>query len=238
MAKRSRNASSIDFLDNRYICELIGTAILVLVGCGTIVLSGFGAPAGALQVGTAFGLAFTAVIYSVGAISGGHINPAVSIAMATAGRMSWANAVMYIVYQLIGALIGAGILWLIVKGKAGAPAAVANLGQNVIMGGYSTAAVIGVEFVATLIFVLVFLGATGARGGGAAIGGLIIGLTLVALHLVFISVDGLSVNPARSFGPAILVGGNALAQLWLFIVAPLAGGALGGLLYRFKILKI
>ena len=235
MAKRSRNASSIDFLDNRYICELIGTAILVLVGCGTIVLSGFGAPAGALQVGTAFGLAFTAVIYSVGAISGGHINPAVSIAMATAGRMSWANAVMYIVYQLIGALIGAGILWLIVKGKAGAPAAVANLGQNVIMGGYSTAAVIGVEFVATLIFALVFLGATGARGGGAAIGGLIIGLTLVALHLAFISVDGLSVNPARSFGPAVFVQGAALEQLWIFVVGPVAGGLVAGWLHQQKL---
>jgi aquaporin Z len=235
MAKRSRNASSIDFLDNRYVCELIGMAILVLVGCSAIVLSGFGAPAGALQVGAAFGLAFTAMAYSIGAASGGHLNPAVSVAMATAGRMSWADAVMYIVYQLIGALIGAGILWLILKGKAGAPAAVANLGQNVIMGGYSAATVIGVEFIATLIFALVFLGATASRGGGA-LAGLIIGLTLLALHLAFISVDGLSVNPARSFGPAAYVQGVALEQLWIFIVGPIAGGLVAGWLHQQKLL--
>jgi len=234
MAKRSRNASSIDFFDNRYICELIGTAILLLVGCSAIVLSGFGAPAGALQVGTAFGLAFTAMAYSVGAASGCHLNPAVSIAMATAGRMSWADAVMYIVYQLIGALIGAGMLWLITKGKA--PAAVANLGQNIIMGGHSVATVIGVEFIATLIFALVFVGATASRGGNGALAGLIIGLTLLALHLAFISVDGLSVNPARSIGPAAYVHGVALEQIWIFIVGPIAGGLVAGWLHQQKLL--
>jgi aquaporin Z len=233
MAKRSRNASSINFLDNRYICEFFGTAILVLIGCSTIVLSGFGAPAGALQIGAAFGLAVTAVAYSLGTISGGHINPAVSIAMATAGRMSVVDAVMYIIYQLIGAVIGALILWLIVKGKAGAPPTVANLGQNIIMGGYSVATVIGVEFVATLIFALLFLGATSARGGGA-MAGLIIGLTLLALHLAFISVDGLSVNPARSFGPAVFVQGAALEQLWIFFVGPIAGGLVAGWLHQQK----
>jgi aquaporin Z len=233
MAKRSRNASSVDFIAGRYWCEFIGTAILVLVGCSAIVLSGFGAPAGALQVGTAFGLAAMAVMYSVGMASGGHINPAISIAMATAGRMSWADAVMYIVYQLLGAALGALILWLILKGKGGAPATVANLGQNVIMGGYSVAAVIGVEFVATLIFALVFLGATASRGG-LGIAGLIIGLTLVALHLAFITVDGLSVNPARSFGPAIFVQGVALEQLWMFVVGPIAGGLVAGWLHQQK----
>ena len=233
MAKRSRNASSVDFIAGKYWCEFIGTAILVLVGCSAIVLSGFGAPAGALQVGTAFGLAATAVMYSVGVASGGHINPAVSIAMATAGRMSWADAVMYIVYQLAGAVLGALVLWLILKGKGGAPATIANLGQNVIMGGYSVAAVIGVEFVATLIFALAFLGATSARGG-PAIAGLIIGLTLVALHLAFITVDGLSVNPARSFGPAVFVQGVALEQLWIFVVGPIAGGLVAGWLHQQK----
>ncbi|HKY87170.1 MAG TPA: aquaporin [Pseudorhodoplanes sp.] len=221
----------MNFLDSRYICELIGTAILVLVGCSAIVLSGFGAPAGALQIGAAFGLAVTAVAYSFGMVSGGHINPAVSIAMATAGRMSWADAVMYIVYQLAGAVLGAFVLWLILKGKGGAPATVANLGQNVIMGGYSVAAVIGVEFVATAIFALVVLGATGARGG-PGIAGLIVGLTLVALHLAFISVDGLSVNPARSFGPAVFVQGVALEQLWIFVVGPIAGGLVAGWLHQ------
>lgn len=233
MAKRSRSASSMVWFTGRLCCEMIGTAILVLVGCGAIVLSGFGAPAGALQIGAAFGLAVTAVAYSFGMVSGGHINPAVSIAMATAGRMSWADAVMYIVYQLAGAVLGALVLWLILKGKGGAPATVANLGQNVIMGGYSVAAVIGVEFVATAIFALVVLGATGARGG-PAIAGLIIGLTLVALHLAFISVDGLSVNPARSFGPAVFVQGVALEQLWIFVVGPIAGGLVAGWLHQQK----
>ncbi len=233
MAKRSRNASSMNYFEARYWCELIGTAILVLVGCGTVVLSGFGAPAGALQIGTAFGLAVTAVAYSFGTVSGGHINPAVSIAMATAGRMSWADAVMYIIYQLVGAAIGALILWLIVQGKAGAPPTVANLGQNVIMGGYSIATVLGVEFVATLIFALVILGVTASRGAGA-VAGLIIGLTLLALHLAFISVDALSVNPARSFGPAIFVQGAALEQLWIFFVGPIAGGLVAGWLHQQK----
>lgn len=234
MAKRSRTASGMDYFAARYWCELVGTAILVLIGCGTAVLSGFSAPAGALQIGTAFGLAVTAVAYSFGTVSGGHINPAVSIAMATAGRMRWwPDAIMYIVYQLIGAAIGAAILMLIVMGKAGAPAPVANLGQNIIMGGYSVATVIGVEFVATLIFALVILGATASRSG-PAMAGLIIGLTLVALHLAFISVDALSVNPARSFGPAIFVRGAALEQLWIFFVGPIAGGLVAGWLRQQK----
>jgi aquaporin Z len=233
MAKRSRNASSMDWFAGNLWCEMIGTAMLVLIGCSAIVLSGFGAPAGALQVGSAFGLAATAVMYSVGMASGGHINPAVTVAMATAGRMSWMDALAYIIYQLIGAAIGAGILWLMLKGKAGAPATVGNLGQNIIMGGYTQAAVIGVEIVATLIFALVFLGATASRGG-PAIAGLIIGLTLVALHLAFISVDGLSVNPARSFGPAVYVQGVALEQLWIFIVGPLVGGLIAGWLHQQK----
>jgi aquaporin Z len=233
MAKRSRNGSSMDWFAGRLWCELIGTAMLVLIGCSAIVLSGFGAPAGALQVGTAFGLAMTAVAYSVGMASGGYVNPALTIAAATAGRMSWLEALAYIIYQLVGALVGAGILYLIVTNKAGAPATVANLGQNIIMGGYTVWTVLGVEFVATLIFALVFLGATGARGG-MAIAGLIIGLTLVALHLAFMSVDGLSVNPARSFGPAMFVRGVAMDQLWMFILAPVVGGGVAGWLHQQK----
>jgi aquaporin Z len=223
----------MNYFDGRYLCEMIGTLMLVLIGCGSIVLSGFAAPAGALQIGAAFGLAVTAVAYSFGMASGGHINPAVSIAMWSAGRMKGGDCIMYIIYQLIGAAIGAGILLLIATGKAGAPATVANLGQNVIMGGYSLGTVIGVEFVATLIFALVILGATASRGG-PAIAGLIIGLTLLALHLAFISVDGLSVNPARSFGPAVWVRGVALEQLWIFILAPAVGGWLAGWLYQSK----
>jgi aquaporin Z len=232
MAKKSRSANGMHYFEGRYWCELIGTAMLVLIGCSAIVLSGFAAPAGALQIGAAFGLAVTAVAYSFGTVSGGHINPAVSAAMAAAGRMSWFEAFMYIVYQLAGAAIGAGILYAILQGKV-PPGATTNLGQNVILGGYSVATVLGVEFVATFIFALVILGATASRGG-PAIAGLIIGLTLVALHLAFIGVDGLSVNPARSFGPAVIVQGVAFQQLWIFFVGPLAGGLAAGWLYGQK----
>lgn len=238
MAKRSRTASSVNYFEGRYWCELIGTAILVLIGCGSFALSGFGAPAGALQIGTAFGLAVTAVAYSFGTISGGHINPAVSAAMATAGRMSWADAILYIVYQLIGAVIGALILWAIVRGKAdGVSAPVTSLGQNVILGGYTVLTVLCVEFIATLIFALVILGVTATRGGSSAVAGLIIGLTLLALHLAFIGVDALSVNPARSFGPAVIVQGAALEQLWIFFVGPLAGGLVAGWVHQQKWLR-
>jgi aquaporin Z len=230
MAKRSRSASNMNYFAAKYWCELIGTAMLVLIGCSAIVLSGNAIPAGALQIGVAFGLAVTAVAYSIGTVSGGHINPAVSVAMWSAGRMSMIDMFLYIIYQMIGAIIGAGILYAILQGKV-PPGATANLGQNVILGGYSVATVLGVEFVATLIFTLVILGATASRGG-PAIAGLIIGLTLVALHLAFISVDGLSVNPARSAGPAAWVQGVALNQLWIFILAPCVAGWVAGWLYK------
>jgi aquaporin Z len=233
MAKRSRTAMSMNYFEGRYFNELIGTLMLVLIGCGSIVLSGFAVPAAALQIGMAFGLTVAAVAYSFGLASSGHINPAVTIAVWSAGRMSTTDAIMYIVYQLIGALLGAGILMLIMTGKAGTPATVANLGQNVILGGYSIAAAIAVEFIATLIFTLVILGATGGRAG-PAMAGLIIGLTLVALHLAFISINGLSVNPARSFGPAVFVRGAALEQLWIFLLAPSAAGWLAGWVYKSK----
>jgi aquaporin Z len=237
MAKRSRNTSnngSIDFFNARYLCECVGTLMLVLIGCSAIVLSGFAMPAGALQIGTAFGLTVTAVAYSLGTVSGGHINPAVTAAMWSAGRMNNVDAGMYIFYQLVGAAIGAGLLYLILRfGKAAAPATVANMGQNVLLGGHTMWAALGVEFIATLIFATVILGATAFRAG-AAVAGLIIGLTLLALHLAFISVNGLSVNPARSFGPAIFVQGAALEQLWIFFVGPLAGGLVAGWLHQQK----
>jgi aquaporin Z len=233
MAKRSRSAtrSGMDYFDGRYWCELIGTAMLVLIGCGAIVLSGFAAPASALQIGAAFGLAVTAVAYSIGLASGGHVNPAVTIAMWAAGRMRSGDAVMYIIYQLIGGIIGAGLLVAILAGKGGAPGAVTALGQNVISSGYSLGTAIGVELIATLIFTLVVLGATAVRGG-PAIAGLVIGLTLLALHLAFISVDGLSVNPARSLGPAVWVRGVALEQVWIFLLVPAVAGWLAGWLSK------
>lgn len=233
MAKKSRTTNSVDFFDVRYLCECIGTMMLVLIGCSAIVLSGFAAPAGALQIGAAFGLAWTAVAYSFGTVSGGHINPAVTAAMWSAGRIGGLDAIMYVIYQVIGGIIGAGLIYWILQGKGGAPAAaVSNLGQNIVTGGYTMWAALGVEFIATLIFTMVILGVTATRG--MVLAGLIVGLTLLVLHLAFISVNGLSVNPARSIGPAVWVRGIALEQVWIFIVSPIVAGLLAGWMHKSK----
>ncbi len=239
MAKKSRNTArnDIDFFDPRYLWELVGTLLLVLIGCSAIVVSGFAAPAQALQIGAAFGLAVTAINYSVALSSGAHINPAVTIAMLAAGRMRVGDAVMYIIAQLIGGIAGAALLWLMLMGKVSPTATIANLGQNGygpgFLGGYTLAAAIGVEFVATFILTLVILTVAAFRSA-AVVAGLIVGLTLLGLHLAFINVTGLSVNPARSLGPALLVGGNALNQVWVFLLVPSVAGAVAGFMFRQK----
>ena len=216
---------------NKLIAEFIGTAVLVLIGCGAAVLGG--EAIGQVGIALAFGLAIVAMAYAVGPISGCHINPAVSLALYVDGRLSLTSMFQHWAAQFAGALLGALILWAITGNNA-------NLGQNGwgpgYLGEYSLVAALLFEIVFTAIFVVVILGSTGERAA-PHFAGLAIGLTLVAIHLVGIQVTGVSVNPARSFGPALLAGGNALAQLWLFIVAPLVGGILGGLLYRFKILR-
>lgn len=233
MAKRSRSSSS---MDRRYVAEFAGTLALVLVGCGSIAIGNLaGAPAGVLQIGVAFGLTVTAVAYSIGQISGAHINPAVTFAMWAAGRMNGGDVVRYVIAQCLGGIAGAGILVFILWSKSQSINLTGlNLGQNLYGAGYSVGAVMLVEFVATLLFALVILGATAGRVASPA-AGIIIGFTLIALHLAFFNVDGLSVNPARSLGPAVFVGGNALVQLWLYILVPLAGGAVAGWLTRCKI---
>lgn len=217
-------------MTNKLIAEVFGTAVLVLFGCGAAVIGG--AAIGFTGIALAFGLSIVAAAYSIGAISGAHLNPAVSLGMMMAGRMSAAEFAGYAVAQVIGAIIGAAILYLIASGSAGWSG---GLGQNGYgagyLGEYSVTAALVFEFVMTFIFVTVILGATGA-GAAAGFAGLAIGLTLTAIHLVGINVTGVSVNPARSIGPALFVGGTALAQLWLFIVAPLAGGAVAGLVYK------
>lgn len=217
---------------NKLIAEFIGTAVLVLVGCGAAVLGGDAI--GQVGIALAFGLAIVAMAYSIGPISGCHINPAVSLALYVDGQLGLVSMFQHWVAQFAGALVGALIL-------AAIAGSTASLGQNGwgpgYLGEYSMQAALLFEIVFTAIFVIVILGSTGERAA-PHLAGLAIGLTLVAIHLVGIQVTGVSVNPARSFGPAILAGGQALAQLWLFIVAPLVGGALGGLLYRFKILKV
>jgi aquaporin Z len=220
---------------NKLVAEFFGTAVLVLLGCGAIAIGGFAPqfPLGILPVALAFGLTVMAMIYAIGPISGCHINPAVSVALVAAGRMPLAQAVAYIVAQMLGAVFGALLLYLILSGKiADYNVARSGLGQNGwganVLGGFGTVAAFLTEVIATFIFVFVILRATGGRGAGA-LAGLVVGLTLVLLHFPFINVTGLSVNPARSFGPAVFVGGQALSQIWLFLIAPLIGGALAGL---------
>ena len=219
-------------MTKKLIAEALGTLILVLFGCGAAVIAG--SSIGFMGISLAFGLAIVAAAYGLGAISGAHLNPAVSLGMVAAGRMSVGDFVGYAIAQIIGATLGAGILYLIVSGKADYTIAGNGLGQNGYgagyLGEYSLSAALIFEAVMTFIFVTVILGAT-ASGAPGAMAGLAIGLTLTAIHLVGINVTGVSVNPARSIGPALFVGGKAMADLWVFIVAPLAGGLVAGLVY-------
>ena len=220
-------------MSKKLIAEVLGTLILVLFGCGSAVL--MGAQIGMTGISLAFGLAIVAAAYGLGAISGAHLNPAVSLGMVAAGRMSVGEFVGYALAQIAGAVLGAAILYMIASGKADYSVATNGLGQNGYgvgyLGEYSLTAALVFEFVMTFLFVTVILGATGS-GSAPGFAGLAIGLTLAAIHLVGINVTGVSVNPARSIGPALFVGGTALAQLWVFIAAPLAGGVLAGVIYK------
>lgn len=217
----------------KFAAELIGTAVLVFFGCGAAVLAGFDV-VGQLGIALAFGFAIVAMAYGIGPVSGCHVNPAVSLGAFIAGRMSAKDMVIYWIAQFIGALIGAIILGSIAK------TGFAQLGQNGFdagsPGGYGLQAALIFEIVATAIFLIAILGVTGAKGHGA-FAGVSIGITLAVIHIVGIQVTGVSVNPARSFGPAVLAGGQALSQLWVFIAAPLIGAVLGGLLFRLKLLE-
>ncbi len=218
---------------SKIVAEFIGTFALVLFGCGAAVLGGD--HVGQLGIALAFGFAIIALAYGIGPVSGCHVNPAVSLAAFIAGRMNAKEMALYWVAQFAGALAGAAVLACIAGGTAH------GLGQNGwgpgYLGGYSLQAAFVFEVVMTALFVIVILGATGADAA-PGFAGLGIGIALAVIHIVGIQVTGVSVNPARSFGPAVLVGGQAVAQLWLFFVAPAIGAILGALLYRFKILKV
>ena len=222
----------------KFMAEMVGTLILVLFGCGAAVL--MGAQIGSLGISFAFGLAIVAATYGLGGISDAHLNPAVSLGMVAAGRMGLGQFVVYAAAQIVGALLGAWILYLIASGKADYVLATNGLWQNGYgpgyQGQYSLNAALLFETLMTFLFVTVILGAT-APGAPAGFAGLATGMTLVAIHLVGINLTGVSVNPARSIGPALLVGGTALSQLWVFILAPLAGGALAGLVNRLGLTK-
>lgn len=220
----------------KYLAEAIGTFILVLFGCGTAVVAGD--KVGFVGIAFAFGFALIAAAYGIGPISGCHINPAVSLGAWIAGRMTLADMIGYWVGQFVGGFLGAAALSLIVNGVAGGHDP-SRLGQNGwgagYLGEYSMTSAIVFELVATAIFVVVILGAT-HKASPAGFAGLVIGIALVAIHLFGINITGTSVNPARSLGPALMVGGKALAQVWLFLLVPCVGGAIAGLLFRTGVL--
>jgi aquaporin Z len=222
--------------------ETLGTALLVIVGVGVATLSfGFGAAGGSLSAGvlttaTAFGFVLLALAYTIGPVSGAHVNPAVTMGFVASGRMSLSEAASYWVAQFAGGILGALVLWGIFSGSPRYNRAHTGLGTD----GYGSKSLtnlnlsgaLATEVVLTFIFVLVVLAAT-SRLGSPGFSGLAIGLALAAVHLIGIPLTGTSVNPARSLGPAIVVGHTALSQVWVFIVAPLFGGALAAIVYRY-----
>jgi len=218
----------------KYSAELIGTMALVLIGCGSAVIAG--KFIGFTGISFAFGLTVLAMVYAIGSISGCHINPAITIAMLVAGKIKGKDAIFYIIAQCIGGIVGAGVLWAIASGTTGFSLASTGLGQNGFgahsPSGYSLGACFIAEVVLTALFLFVIFGSTHDKAP-KGFAGISIGCTLVIIHLVGIPITGTSVNPARSLGPAVFVGGDALAQLWLFIVAPIIGGSIAALIWKF-----
>lgn len=215
----------------KYLAEMVGTMVLTLLGCGTAVSLNCGVDTASV-VGTAlaFGLAVVAMAYTIGGISGCHINPATTLGCLISKRIGGKDAIMYMVFQIIGALIGSAILYALTTNDA-------SLAGGTLTGANSTGnhgIVVGLiaEIVLTCIFVLVVLGTTDAKKGAGNFAGLAIGLSLVLIHLVGIHYTGTSVNPARSIGPAIFEGGQALSDLWVFIVGPFIGAAIAAGIWK------
>ena len=210
----------------KYIAEFIGTFVLVFFACGTAAVTGCTAEGNAAYLITAlaFGLVIVAMAYSIGNVSGCHINPAVSLAMLCSGKMSVTDFVGYVCAQFLGGIAGAGLLAAL-TGKA------YGLGTNGLYDGSAIKSII-IEIILTCVFVLAILGVTSKKEYGR-IAGLVIGLSLTLVHLLGIFFTGTSVNPARSFGPALFMGIDALKCVWVFIVAPLIGGALAAVIYKF-----
>jgi aquaporin Z len=223
-------------MQRKLLAEFFGTFWLVFGGCGSAVLAAAFPQVGIglLGVAFAFGLTVLTMIYAVGPISGGHFNPAVSVGLAVAGRFSWSELIPYVIAQVVGAIAAAFVLYIVASGKAVfslADGFAANGYGDHSPGKYSLLAGLVIEVVLTAFFLLIILGSTEDRvpAGFAAIS---IGLALTLIHLISIPVTNTSVNPARSTGPALFVGGWALEQLWLFWVAPLIGGAIGGVIHK------
>lgn len=215
----------------KYIAECFGSAMLVIFGCGSAVALTMAKSANVLTIALAFGLVLTALCYAIGSVSGCHVNPAVSLGFLINRKLSVKDFACYVISQFVGAILGASVLILIFNSNA-------NLGAN----GFEALSTLNtnmlsafiIEVILTLIFVLTILSVT-SNEKNANISGLVIGATLTLVHIIGIPFTGTSVNPARSFGPALLVGGEALSQVWLFIVAPLVGATIAALIYKYLI---
>jgi aquaporin Z len=207
---------------NRYIAELVGTFVLMFCGIGAAVIDGD--KLGPLGISLAFGLTLLAMAYAIGPISGCHINPAVTVGLAVAGRTKWSDVPGYVIAQVVGGIAGAGALLLIVPGGIAGAA-------NTLQGSYTMTAGFLTEAIMTMVLVLTVLGAT-SKSAPAGLAGIPIGVALAVTNLVAIPVTNASINPARSIGPALYSGGgDAVSQLWLFIVAPIVGGIVAALVY-------
>lgn len=217
----------------KYVCEFIGTAVLVLFGCGSAALAG--SALGTLGIAIAFGLSIVAMAYVIGNISGCHINPAVSLAMLINKKMSVKDFFLYVLAQVLGAILGSAILYGIIA-SCGLDVATVGLGAN----GFGDASAVNinmwgalvVEMILTFVFIYTILGVTSDEKK-SSVAGIVIGLTLAFVHILGINLTGTSVNPARSLAPAIFLGGTALQQVWVFIVAPFVGSALAAVTFKF-----
>lgn len=217
----------------KYLCEFIGTAVLVLFGCGSAAIAG--GALGTLGIALAFGLSIVAMAYVIGNVSGCHINPAVSLAMLISKKMSVKDFIGYVIAQVVGAIAGIGILYAIIT-NSGLNVATQGLGAN----GFDAASsvklnmmgAILVEIVLTFVFIYTILGVT-SDDKKSSVAGIVIGLTLAFVHIMGIPLTGTSVNPARSLAPALFLGGQALKQVWVFIVAPFVGSALAAVVFKF-----
>ena len=219
----------------KYVCEFIGTAVLVLFGCGSAAIAG--GTLGTLGIALAFGLSIVAMAYVIGDVSGCHINPAVTLAMLINKKITLKESIFYVIAQVIGALFGICLLYAIMK-SAGME--IISLGQN----GFGETSAVGinmigailVEVILTFVFIFTILGVT-SNEKMSSVAGIVIGLTLAFVHIMGIPLTGTSVNPARSLAPALFIGGEALKQVWVFIVAPLLGAALAAYFFKFAVKK-
>lgn len=220
-------------LTQKCIAEFFGTFVLVLMGCGSAVLAG--THVGFLGISFAFGLSVVGMAYAIGHVSGCHLNPAITISMWVTRKLPAGDTLGYVIAQIAGGIAGAAVLYLIASGKADYSLAANGLGQDGVGDAspdkYSLVSGLVAEFVFTCIFLVVVHGST-SKNNTTPIAGLGIGLTLTLIHIVGIPVTGVSVNPARSIGPALFVGGQALSDLWIFIVGPIAGGLAGGFIWK------